>query len=753
MSEKQDIYRPIEETDMAKTIVKNDMDAIIAEMNKLDGNWATIGVCEEFILALNRGDYHLVFNTEAEPFAFIGDAGMIISGFYINPTYYKNNRKSSDEEIIRLINAYTGESIRFSIDDDGLTPKIVDALVQNVNIKEIILRDIPLTPKLYEGLRTKPEVAISSNNIDEQLLEIFDGSIKENMQRTLVQSGAHYTYEWLTNTETLRFDKPVPEKELVYIEKYAKQVKEVNFDKDSFSSIREVISALNNNDIEYTIKLGENTNYDLDSFRKLQNSASNIKVDYRSYTVPLEQYINTMQQLEELVAPIKGLDLSPLEKYLFAFKTTAQFRKYQENDADRSNARNLFALFAEGNTDIVCVGFANILTEVCKYLDIECNNISLFVDVSHDRPDEEILAEQQKMRDALGELAVHYKNDGFNDEDEADAHILATEELIDRITSETPLTKGKCNDLINALSGQGLTKEEIPEKIEAIIKSLEVLSEGHQRNLIHIKDEKYGIDGIYIADATWCNYLDHDVYVNALMTPQETLHNKRALRSDNQDLLTVQTYEEFIEMIYLDFRKDKHFKFNHTLSTIESIYPDFSDLLQQHPAYTKFKQKVGGDMEDYRNLFSDDSFMQAVFGYIQKRCNNVIDGQTIIDAAMNLNTAMNPNQNMDEIKETRYKLVKDNRHIYDRQFPPIIVEGTKATFVRANEVNKFDLTTGYFVDSENKLWLSKEAYLESLEEKKEETPQPPIQPNPLHLDPDYYTNIQPDEEIESARRL
>ena len=47
---------------------------------------------------------------------------------------------------------------------------------------------------------------------------------------------------------------------------------------------------------------------------------------------------------------------------------------------------------------------------------------------------------------------------------------------------------------------------------------------GHARRYVHIVDEKYGIDGLYIADPTWDNDLENDYYNNLAMTNNEVLN-------------------------------------------------------------------------------------------------------------------------------------------------------------------------------------------------------------------------------------
>ena len=757
MNDKPEGYVFIEETQVAKVAIRNDMDAIIAEINTLGRT--TIAISDEFLIENSHGIHHLLLNSEDQPFAFIGGSLVISHGFYINSNYYEKNKDDCREKIIRVIKESTGDTLRLDTEANLLTTDVINAITNNANIKVIRLRDIPLTKKLYEDLHVRDDIVISSNTIDPQLEDIFDGSIEENMHRKLVQGNYGYNYGMLTTSKNIKLDKPISELELGYLKRYAKQLKKVEFEENAFPYIRECVDALDNNEIEFCINIDGKKHYNLDSLISLKGFSSNINVSYNyAADISLDRYINTEQKLRKLLEPIQDLELSPLEKYLFAFKTAAQFRKYKENDDNKQRARNLFQLFDDENTDIVCVGFSNILGELCNRLGIKSSTLNLEVDVSHDKPDEEILAEQENMRKALNEIATIANNYGLMNDEEVELQQRSIEELIGKITEESKLSKKQCNEIVYIVqANKSLTKEEIAalvsERIEEIIEELDTITEGHQRNRIYIKDEKYGIDGIYIADPTWCNYLDHDVYVNALMTPHETQSHRRAIYSDSNVLMAAQTYEEFLEIVYLEFRGGTRYTFDHTLQLFKDTYPEFKEWIEHFPAYTTLKQKIGPTIEDYREVFADDAFMEPLFRRIYESSNNVVSGQTIIDAAMNLNLALNPNQKEEDVRETRFALVKDNRHVYDRQFPPIIVEGTKATFIRANEKNKFDLTDGYFVDSDNKLWMDKAAYLESLLEKKEETVViPDVQQNHPHLVEEYYSQDQSDEVIGSARR-
>lgn len=68
-------------------------------------------------------------------------------------------------------------------------------------------------------------------------------------------------------------------------------------------------------------------------------------------------------------ARIKGRELSPFEKYLFAYQYATDFF-YKDNKKSPDQSRNIIPVLT--GDKIVCVGFARILKELCTRLDIPC---------------------------------------------------------------------------------------------------------------------------------------------------------------------------------------------------------------------------------------------------------------------------------------------------------------------------------------------------------------------------------------------
>lgn len=88
----------------------------------------------------------------------------------------------------------------------------------------------------------------------------------------------------------------------------------------------------------------------------------------------LNDWVNSIK-----VARIKGKELSPFEKYLFAYQYATDFF-YKDNKKSPGESRDLIPVLT--GDKIVCVGFARVLKELCTRLDIPC--AVQYVEIRHD---------------------------------------------------------------------------------------------------------------------------------------------------------------------------------------------------------------------------------------------------------------------------------------------------------------------------------------------------------------------------------
>jgi hypothetical protein len=89
--------------------------------------------------------------------------------------------------------------------------------------------------------------------------------------------------------------------------------------------------------------------------------------------------------------------------------------------------------------------------------------------------------------------------------------------------------------------------------------------------------------------------------------------------------------------------------------------------------------------------------MKSLYDFVHKKCNNIIDGKTIIDSIISTKRALNANLTELELGQIRETIINNNKINYERSFPPIVVEQMekgeiKNSHILANEHNKFDFS-------------------------------------------------------------
>ncbi len=102
-----------------------------------------------------------------------------------------------------------------------------------------------------------------------------------------------------------------------------------------------------------------------DLFELDQIITTNLKLDAEI------DYINSLKVPTENNRP-----LNDMEKFLLVYDFCTNF-KYQENEEHREYARNITSIM--NSSDIVCVGYAAIMKEMCNRLGIECFTVSSIV--------------------------------------------------------------------------------------------------------------------------------------------------------------------------------------------------------------------------------------------------------------------------------------------------------------------------------------------------------------------------------------
>lgn len=164
---------------------------------------------------------------------------------------------------------------------------------------------------------------------------------------------------------------------VIYIDNFINLFSE-GVDKDALEKIKQendkVEIKLNFREIlneEETIKVVQATN----NLRK-----EGIECKFSEFTV--EEALNASRKINGWVKEIKdarvnGKELSPFEKYMYAYDIASQFTYKMEDEGESEDiSRNLIHVL--NGDKIVCVGFANILESILNGLGIVCSDTSLY---------------------------------------------------------------------------------------------------------------------------------------------------------------------------------------------------------------------------------------------------------------------------------------------------------------------------------------------------------------------------------------
>lgn len=219
---------------------------------------------------------------------------------------------------------------------------------------------------------------------------------------------------------------------------------------------------------------------------------------------------------------------------------------------------------------------------------------------------------------------------------------------------------------------EGFTMEEKPTEIEK-----------HARNIIKINDPKYGINGIFIADATWDNDMKKDLYANASMTFDRKKEAFRLEQLAPHDLLLdFHNQQEFIKKINFYLRrkinasnKQKYSEklINAYIDTYQTImefltnldYEKYSEL------YDKYEDKINNANTKLQKLESIcTDFLTEYAAYIIPLSNKKISEETLFTAAT-IARQTSPKYN----QETKEALIQQIKATYqetiDKEFPYI----------------------------------------------------------------------------------
>lgn len=198
---------------------------------------------------------------------------------------------------------------------------------------------------------------------------------------------------------------------------------------------------------------------------------------------------------------------------------------------------------------------------------------------------------------------------------------------------------------------------------------------GHDRNMVLINDDKYNIHGYYIADATFDNITDFDLYLNCLMTFDRKKEARRLETLQPYDLLLdFHNFNEFEQKInFFLRRKAEEISYYSETEKIQYAYMQLYknilrliknlDYNEYRKLYNKYNQYLTDYTLDISKLEKIASEMLTEYAaYILPLTNNKIDFETIMSAAAIVKKKIN-NYSPEEVKSWYEETIKNNKEV------------------------------------------------------------------------------------------
>lgn len=442
-------------------------------------------------------DKKVLMCDSVQPMSFVNNF-FIKNTLCVDKEYAEKNIDELKDLVLYICTKTKEDSIAIN-ESVFLTDEVIDAIVNNPNIKKVTLgceEDvIVLTEELYEKFKGTGIEVVNTRAVADSLKENFDNLIGYNTNRNLV---GYDNYASLVKRDVIFFNNVLSEDEIFYL-KFLNPNAEVIFKCTNYSNVFRCIERLR--EVGHTGKLVisiEQKN-DLNSyiFSNINNiiNFDNIEVNLSGSVHSLSDYVKYEKKLIDLILP--AINFSPFEKYLYAYNQAKKFKKYKENNEDKTSARDLYQIM--DNEYMVCVGYSKLLGDLLDKLGIENYEDSVSVDVGLDNISNDVT--------------------------------VLPDFVYDEKTGE--------------------------------MKEVKTEAAGHARRMAHVVDPKYGIDGYYFTDPTWDNDMEHDTYNYALMTQEEYIGMDRYnyyRTLSMSELFFAKTLEDFYLKIniYLDKNRKKN---------------------------------------------------------------------------------------------------------------------------------------------------------------------------------------------------
>lgn len=344
---------------------------------------------DELKVAKITVDGSLLFPDKKILMCDIDNPVMFVDNFFYNrsicidASYFELHKKEI-VELVAYICRNTKED-RIKIDDSILiTEEVINAILSNSNLKEVTLgskEDVfTLTEDMYKRFKESSITSVMTYGVDESLKDNFDSLIGYNYKRNLI---GFDDYESLQKKDKMFLYQPLSDEEMSNL-KYINKNAEISFSSTDYDNTFKCLNRLrecgHTGLIVISIEEKNALNNYLFSHLDMIKNTDNVEVRLMGTNHSLTTYMKYEKKLIDLILP--AINLSPFEKYLYAYNVAKKFKKYNENEEDKTSARDLYQIF--DNEYMVCVAYSKLLGDLLDKLGIENYDESVSVDIGLD---------------------------------------------------------------------------------------------------------------------------------------------------------------------------------------------------------------------------------------------------------------------------------------------------------------------------------------------------------------------------------
>ena len=207
----------------------------------------------------------------------------------------------------------------------------------------------------------------------------------------------------------------------------------------------------------------------------------------------------------------------------------------------------------------------------------------------------------------------------------------------------------------------------------------------HARNIIKLDDNKYNIHGYYVADSTWDNHPQWNLYTNSILTFDRKKEARHLETLEDEDLLLdFHNLDEFTDKMRYFIKKNISYpkidiktEEQMRIKTYKDLYKKIMDILfaldrpQYKELYEKYNEYFIFNPDEITSNKLDmvvTNFLTDYAKYIIPLSNNKIEIKQILMALINIKQKVNNWDNI-KIKTWLDKTISDNLEAEEEAFP------------------------------------------------------------------------------------